>query len=34
MHTENDVLAIEPTSYHCGDEELGPVSVGPGIRHG
>jgi hypothetical protein len=33
MHTENDVLAIEPGSRHRGDEELGSVGVGPGIGH-
>lgn len=33
MHTENDVLAIEPGSHHRGDEELGSVGVGPGIGH-
>jgi hypothetical protein len=34
MHTENDVLAIEPSSHHRGDKELGAVGVGPGIGHG
>ena len=33
MHTENDVLAIEPGSHHRGDKELGAVGVGPGICH-
>jgi hypothetical protein len=33
MHTENDMLAIEPGSHHGGDEELGSVGVGPGIGH-
>lgn len=33
MHTENNMLAIEPASHHRGDEELGTVGVGPGIGH-
>lgn len=33
MHTENDVLAVEPGSPHRGDEELGSVGVGSGIGH-
>ncbi len=34
VHTENDVLAIEPRGHHRGDEELGAVGVRPGIGHG
>jgi hypothetical protein len=33
MHTENDVLVVEPGSHHRGDEELGSVGVAPGIGH-
>ena len=33
MHTENDVLVIEPGSHHRREEELGSVGVGPGIGH-
>jgi hypothetical protein len=34
IFTENDVLAIEPTSGHRVDEELGPVGIGASIGHG
>lgn len=33
MHTENDVLAVQPGRHYRGDKELGPVGVGPGIGH-
>lgn len=32
--TENDMLVIEPSRHHRGDEELGPVGVGSSISHG
>ena len=28
------VLAVEPRGLHGGDEELGALGVGPGVRHG
>jgi hypothetical protein len=34
IFTENDMLVIEPTSGHRGDDELGPVGVGASIGHG
>jgi hypothetical protein len=34
IFTENAMLAIEPTSDHRSDEELGPVGVGASIGHG
>lgn len=31
---EDDVLAVEPWAWDGGDEELGAIRVGPGVRHG
>ncbi len=32
--SEHRMLAVQPGGSDMGDEELGPVRVGPGIRHG